>query len=314
MAYTQLQLDFETQRIDQLFTEKKIPFIPLKGTIVRELYPEPWMRFRCDVDILVQEEQLDEAAQFLVDKLEYTSKGKRDHDISFTCPSGGYIELHYDTIQQRHAMNNCRSVLGRIWEDAQPIQPGAYRRVLSDEMFYFYHIAHMAKHFISGGCGIRTILDVWLLNHKKDFDREKRETLLREGGLLQFAQAVERVSECWFSDKRATRMDAAVSDYILRGNQFEDKNNRAVLGQVRYGGKLKYFITRRVFLHYDYLKVEYPILKKHKWLTPVYHIVRWTRMLKKSVFRRALKEISANARVDESDSASAKELVDYLGL
>ena len=313
-VYNQIQLDFEDERISKLFTAEKIPFIPLKGTVMRQHYPEPWMRHRCDVDVLVKEEQLDAAAQLLIDKFNYISQGKKDHDISFRCPSGAYIELHYDTIQQRLAINDCRTVLSRIWEDAQPVHEGSYAYVLSDEMFYFYHIAHMAKHFTCGGCGIRTILDIWLMNHRMEFDREKREALLREGGLLKFAKAAESVSEYWFSGKEPEKMDIAVSDYVLRGNQFEGKDNRAALGQVRYGGKMKYLLTRRVFMHYDFLKMEYPILKKHKWLMPAYQVVRWTRMLKKGTLRRVTKEISANMRVDEASSMSVTELVDYLGI
>lgn len=29
---------------------------------------------------------------------------------------------------------------------------------MKEEMFYFYHIAHLAKHFEVGGCGIRQII------------------------------------------------------------------------------------------------------------------------------------------------------------
>ena len=42
-----------------------VPFLPLKGTVLRTLYPEPWMRTSCDIDILVPEERVDAAAQLL---------------------------------------------------------------------------------------------------------------------------------------------------------------------------------------------------------------------------------------------------------
>lgn len=31
-----------------------VPFIPLKGAVLRQLYPEKWLRTSCDVDILVK--------------------------------------------------------------------------------------------------------------------------------------------------------------------------------------------------------------------------------------------------------------------
>ena len=59
----------------------------------------------------------------------------------------------------------------------------------------------MAKHFVStGGCGIRPFLDIWVLNHKIDFNREKREKLLSDGGLDVFAKQAELLSEVWFGN------------------------------------------------------------------------------------------------------------------
>ena len=40
----------------------KIPFIPLKGSVLRQYYPEPWMRTSCDIDILVKQEDAQRAA------------------------------------------------------------------------------------------------------------------------------------------------------------------------------------------------------------------------------------------------------------
>ena len=54
---------------------------------------------------------------------------------------------------------------------------------MTDEMFYFYHIAHMAKHFEEGGCGIRPFIDLWTLDNIKDVDHDKRDELLSRGNL-----------------------------------------------------------------------------------------------------------------------------------
>ena len=54
---------------------------------------------------------------------------------------------------------------------------------------YFYHIAHMAKHLQQGGCGIRTFIDLWILDNLPTIDTLKRNDLLKSGGLLQFSQS-----------------------------------------------------------------------------------------------------------------------------
>ena len=182
-------------------------------------------------------------------------------------------------------------------------------------MFVLFHIAHMAKHFAVGGCGVRAFLDIWIMNHKMSFNREKRYTLLKEGGLLQFAKAAESVSEVWFSHKEPDKMDIAVSDYILRASLYGDKANRAALGRAKNGGKLKYLLTQRVFMPYAFLKDEYPALKDRKWLTPYYQVVRWCKMLRRrGGLNNTMKELKANAASKQSDGATAAEILKHLGL
>ena len=132
---------------------------------------------------------------------------------------------------------------------------------------------------------------------------------------MQFAKASESLSEVWFSGTEPTKMDVAVSDYILRASLYGDKANRAALGQAKSGSKLKYLLTQRVFMPYSYLKDEYPVLKKHKWLTPWYQVVRWFKMLRRrGGLGNTMKELKANAASKESDGTAAADLLKHLGL
>ena len=308
-----MQQNNEYLQVCRVLEEANIPYIPLKGSVLRDYYPEPWMRTSCDADILVKEEILDTATALLVEKLGYKAGSRSDHDISLYAPSGVHLELHYDTIQERYEVNGCREVLAQIWDHAAPREQDACHLWLTDEMFYFYHMAHMAKHFEVGGCGVRAFLDIWVMNHKMSFDSEKRYELLKEGGLLQFAQAAESVSEVWFSNKKPSEMDIVVSDYILRASLYGDEANRAALGQAKSGGRLKYLLTQRAFMPYAYLKDEYPILKEKKWLTPAYQVVRWMRMLRrKGGLSNTVKELRANAASDKDEVAA--EILKHLGL
>ena len=49
--YEQQQYDFE--QICDTLEDAQIPFLPLKGSVLRGYYPEAWMRTSCDIDILV---------------------------------------------------------------------------------------------------------------------------------------------------------------------------------------------------------------------------------------------------------------------
>ncbi|MFX7845188.1 nucleotidyltransferase family protein, partial [Acinetobacter baumannii] len=79
-------------------------------------------------------------------------------------PSGQHIELHFNLIED-HRIKGASAILNRVWDAAVPCGGWTYQYEMPDELFYFYHIAHMAKHVENGGCGIRPFLDIWVLMH-----------------------------------------------------------------------------------------------------------------------------------------------------
>ena len=108
--------NYEFNEIVKLFEEKQIRFIPLKGAILRELYPEQWMRTSCDIDILIEKEHFCRATQYLVDA--GLKKGiESPHDISFITASGVHIELHHSLIDDDR-ISNIDCILSKVWENS----------------------------------------------------------------------------------------------------------------------------------------------------------------------------------------------------
>lgn len=310
--FRQMQMETEFGRICEALETARLTFLPLKGAVLRHFYPEPWLRTSCDIDILVKPEMLDAAVAVLEKTLNYTNRGRRDHDVSLLSSSGVHLELHFDILEDWYAAGNAKAVLARVWEEATLETGWSFRYRMSDALFYFYHIAHMAKHFQAGGCGVRSFLDVWVLNHRVSYDKEKRAQLLLEGGLSNFAAAAEKLAQVWFSEQTHDALSRQISDYILRAGTFGNQENRAAVGQVQAGGKVKYLLFRRVFLPYEILKAEYPVLKKHKWLMPVYQIVRWVRMLRQGKLGMATREWKTNMETATEDSVA--HMLKELGL
>ena len=58
-------MEFAISEIKDALCEAKIPHIPLKGSVLRYEYPEPWMRTSCDIDILVKRTDIDRACEIL---------------------------------------------------------------------------------------------------------------------------------------------------------------------------------------------------------------------------------------------------------
>ena len=69
--YRYENINSELETLKTAFEEEKIPFIPLKGSVIRQYYPEPWLRTSCDIDILVKEADADKASKALAEHLQY---------------------------------------------------------------------------------------------------------------------------------------------------------------------------------------------------------------------------------------------------
>lgn len=59
----QERMDQELRRTCDLLEKAQIDYMPLKGAVIRSLYPEPWLRTSGDIDILVKD--ADRAAKLL---------------------------------------------------------------------------------------------------------------------------------------------------------------------------------------------------------------------------------------------------------
>lgn len=279
-----------------------IPHMPLKGSLIRNWYPEPWMRTCTDTDILVKKQDVERAAEILCEKLGYTQNKVATCDISLFTPTGVHLELHFDLIED--AVSQIQGqVLSRIWDVAEPVKGFSYQYKMPDEWFRFYHLAHMAKHVTSGGCGIRPFLDLWIMDRKVMQDWQNQTALLAEGKLTAFARVAKDLSEHWFSQTPADEGAQMLAVYVLSGGKHGETKNKMMVHRVRKGGGLKYMLYR-IFKPYSSLKKMYPILEKHGWLMPFCQIHRWLSILfdreKTAVSINEIK-INVNAKEEETD-------------
>ena len=297
--YRYERINYELKQICRVLDETNIPYMPLKGAVMRQYYPEPWMRTSADIDILVKPEDADVTAARLVQSLGYRNDGIDEHDIQMFAPSGVHLELHFETIED-YRLPKANEVLKNMWNEHVVCIKDQHCS-MSNEMFYFYHVAHMAKHFKGSGCGIRFFLDMWLLNHRVEYDQRKKNALLQAGELLTFAQHAESLAEVWFGEKSHTEITKKMEQYILNGGVYGSLENAMAVESVAYGGRFghaKYL----VFRPFHALRRQYRILYKHKWLFPFCQIHRWIRLIFTGISRakRTLRR-SANAYTKSGD-------------
>ena len=306
-----VQTDIEIETLFSVFDGAGIPYIPLKGAVIRPLYPETWMRTSCDIDVLVKREDLQRAMDVLEAQAFYKKGDIATHDASVYSPSGVHVELHYD-LTDSDSKPEERALFDKVWDLAKKTDGERYD--MPEDLSYAYFISHMAKHVRFGGCGIRSFIDLWLINHKTEYDREKREETLKKCRLLKFAQCVENLSNVWFEDAEGDDLTCELAEYVLKGGVYGSFENRVQTQQAFKKNKFSYLLTR-IFLPYDVLKFRFPILQKHKWLFPFCQVARWVKM----IFNKERKEQSFKELKKTMDSSSdsqnkAKAFLDNIGL
>ncbi|MBE6701176.1 MAG: hypothetical protein E7582_04735 [Ruminococcaceae bacterium] len=302
----------EYEKLCKSFEEAQISFLPLKGMILRKYYPEVWMRTSCDIDVLIHREQLDKIIAYLSKTLNYVEKERATHDVALLSPTGVHIEIHFDLVEEGRA-NNAIDVLSSVWDNAILSQNSKYLYEMPDEFFYVYHIAHMAKHFENGGCGIRPFIDLWILDHLAEADKYKRDELLSKANLLPFADSCRTLSEVWFGKTEINDLTCQMQEFLLHGGVYGSTDNRVAIQQKKRGGRIGYLFSR-IFIPYAKLKRYYPILEKHRWLMPLMQVRRWFMLMNPEIAKMAKKELEVNAIIEETKAEELNHFLNNIGL
>ena len=268
------------------------------------------MRTSSDVDVLVKPEDLEKAAGTLAGA-GYEKMCETAHDVSFLSPNKWHVELHHTLIEEFRRPATAE-VLGRVWAYSAPAFEGSFEYRMRDEMFYYYHVAHMVKHFEGGGCGVRSFADLWLLEHRTAFDRAAREELLKEGGIAVFADYARRLSEIWFSCRENDPSLDDFAHFVLNGGVYGTVGQAVLTRKSKSDKKGARYLFSRLFPPAKIMKGRYPALQKRPALLPFYYTRRMFSLLRPKTRRRATAEINAEKKTDEAAAERAAALMKQL--
>ena len=298
--------DYAIETIKSCFEKHKIEYVLLKGSVLRNLYPEQWMRTCCDVDVLIKEEKLEKAVSALQTETDFQFVKRLYHDVSMST-SKVHLELHFNI---KENMDNIDKLLSNAWDYAVP-QQGTNQFVFTPEYQIFHVIAHMSYHFIRGGLGIRPYLDLWLLRHKTRFDDTVVKEMCEQCGILKFYEECCNLSDVWLSNREHTPITKALEKYSFDGGVFGSRKN-ASIAELRNNKGIKYYF-KRIFLKKKSLEFIFPKLKKYPILLPYYQVKRWIIAIT-SKRARVRDEIRMIRKIEDNEVNSIQELFNHIGL
>ena len=309
-VYRYTKMNIDVNNIVCALSEAGIVHVPLKGAVIRELYTEPWQRTSCDIDVLVKKEQVQQARAVLEEQLKYKYVSSWNYEHSYRTLFGNHIELHHEISDEN---SKIFAILDTVWDDVKPEGEGSLSYKMSHEFYYLCHIAHMLKHFMCGGCGIRSFIDLWVMKNGWDMNVEKRDRLLERTNLVLFAKSCEELADVWFDFKTHTDTTRQLEKFIITGGNYGSVDNMVRVRQTAAGGRLSYVISR-IFLSYNSLKAVYPGLEKRKILYPFYQVKRWFRVFKKGKVQKTVNELKVSRNIASEKSEDAKKLLLSLGI
>lgn len=305
------RLDGERTFVCRALTEANIQYVLLKGSVLKDYYPESYLRTQCDIDILVKKDALSQAEDLFTTQLNFVHVETSNHDKAFMTPRGVRIELHYALLEEQHEQID--AVLATAWDHVTFREDNHCHGKFTWEFFVFYHISHMEKHFIHGGCGVKPLIDLWLLHHKIGFDIKTVETLFAQCDLVTFFRETMHLCRVWFAGEAHTKLTRAMEDYIFGAGVYGALENEVAISQIKRGGRWGHLL-HKIFLDYPTMKVYYPSLARVPFLFPFYQVVRWARLLFTKERNRVFGEINTNQTVSEEKQREVAYLCKQLDI
>lgn len=264
------------------FEENSITHMVMKGFVIKELYPQPFLRSMSDVDILIGD-NLSSASKIMLNR-GFSFEGEAFlHDI-YTKGKLLAVELHKALIDE--SLDEFYGYFGSGFERAELSDGCKFRYNFSAENFYIFLIAHMAKHYKISGTGIRSVCDIYVYNkaYGSTLDYTYISEELEKIGLKIFEKKMRELADEWFSGSFSGDFDA-VSEYIVSAGVYGDSDNHELnsylLSKEKDEGKIKY-ILKYAFPNMEYMTARYDRLKKYPFLLPYYWIKRVLSTLFKS--------------------------------
>ena len=313
LVYINLRQTLDLQRIGEIFSKSGIDYMPLKGAVLKTIYPSPVMRVMGDIDILVRESEKDEIVA-LMQENGYNFVKESDHELIF-----GYtpacIELHKRLIPSYNLDYN------RYYEDSWKFAKKSCGNeyAMTDEDFFVYIFTHFAKHYRDCGAGIKYIVDFYVfLKEKPNLNMAYIEEQFKKLKLFEFYRNILDLIGVWFYGEEDTEKTDFLTTRIFAGGVYGNGDNSGLSSLLKISKKHKHYrlvaLMRLIFPSVRDMKNIFPVLNKCVLLLPIMYIVRIiSKIVQPKKVAQAINKMNGVAKSAEEVERYKSEL-NYVGL
>ncbi len=272
--------DFEEQAILAEFRKQNIWYMPMKGALLKAMYPKSALREMSDHDILYDASKQMQTREIMLKRGFRAERFGTGHCDEYLKEPVYNFELHrclFSSASDGRLFRYYRDFGKKLL--STPDDP--YLRHFSDEDFYIYLVAHEFKHFNWGGIGIRALLDRYVFLKKKGrtLDREYLFAELDRLGIRRYERRSRKLAMKLFSSAEFPELSEneqeLLSYYVssaTHGTTRHAAENRVAKHESR-----ACFVLSRLFPGRTVMEQQYPVLCKYPVLLPAAYVRRWLR-------------------------------------
>lgn len=291
----------ELEDVLNLFETAGIKTLIVKGVIMKDIYPQNYMRQMCDIDIMVEEKDFKLASK-TIKELGYSEFYDYEKHLTFSKKPFMIIEMHKKLLLKKDVGYE---YFNNVWTKCCPYKN--YKNIvqLNVEDAYIFCILHLMLHFKFTGIQVRDILDVYLYNekYKSSFDYEKLNRIFDEFHVTDFEKNIREIAYKWFGNNEKIENFDDIEKFILKGASLNNNVNYQI-GEKN--GKFNYLL-RLFFPKYKSMKEKYPFLEKAPILLPI----TWGIRIIKDIFSKET-TIKERMRTMKLIQDTKQEDIDYI--
>ena len=302
-------LENDYKNIVSEFESSYIWYMPLKGLVLKDFYPDFAMREMADIDVLIDSSRADDVRK-IMEKLEFQVKsfGMKNDDDYVKPPISNFEmhrELFYDKEDKElfsYYKNAKRDLLIKDSDNS-------FGYHLKAEDFYVYMIAHEYKHYNLGGTGLRSLIDTYVFLNSHHLDMNYVDEECAKIGIDIFEKENRSLSINLFSGINLTEEDLHMLDYILSSGVYGTFDHHIENSISKSGKKINYIIQRIIGPikkddpYGKQFRIRYEKFFKFPVLLPFLPIYRFYNLLKNNP-KRIKREFAAMSKTSNNKNIS----------
>lgn len=304
---------YELELMKNGFEKNSIDMMLLKGSCIKNIYDETFLRYMGDIDTYVRRDDFDRANNVLTN-LGYRMECDGGHDRLYIKEPFICLEQHFSLDDSKS--QNIINYFETVWE--RGVVKSGYSHIyeMTPEDLYIYLSIHAIHHLDHAGIAPRIFLDyyVFLEKYNNSLNMEYINRTLEEFGYREFDKIAVSLAYRWFGKNgtgldKNNKLDLFVASCSAYGTVEHNVGIRTakMVADGEKASKLT-FLLKQLFPAYDHIQMQFPVLKKCPLLLPVVWVVYIVEKV------RNAKTIRYYKNINNETAEQYNEIISELGL